>query len=147
MIDAGEIGSDLFAAAGHEADLLGHPYVGVEHVALAKVRSSGDATAYELRRKLARRISRPWWHVRGPRSALRRKGRAQAAAARQAAEALEAGGGTLADELLHEPPWRPPSSAKDGHWPWTSGYEIDESEVVSWGRCPQCAADDHKRTD
>ena len=36
LISAGSVSLDELAAAEHEADLLAHPYIGVEHVELAR---------------------------------------------------------------------------------------------------------------
>ncbi|MDT4970443.1 MAG: hypothetical protein QOG22_586, partial [Pseudonocardiales bacterium] len=39
MCDAGLIPPGLLAAASHEADLLEHPYIGYEHLELARLRA------------------------------------------------------------------------------------------------------------
>ena len=90
MIDKDEISSELLRAADHEADLLGHPYIGLEHLELARLRLAGNASARDqLRATVVGEIRRRWWQIRGRRSALRRAGRSQTEAARRAAEARE----------------------------------------------------------
>jgi len=93
MIDDGQVTPQLLRAAEHEADLLAHPYIGVEHVELARLRLAGrDAELEELRRRIPAGVRRRWWRPRGPHSALRRRGLAETEAARQAAERAEHGG-------------------------------------------------------
>ena len=46
MHDAGLIPPDLLVAASHEADLLEHPYVGCEHLELARLRAEGRDSDY-----------------------------------------------------------------------------------------------------
>jgi hypothetical protein len=90
MIDKGEISSDLIRAADHEADLLGHPYIGLEHLELARFGLAGDVCRRDrLRAMVAGEVRHRWWQIRGGRSALRRAGRAQTDATRREAEARE----------------------------------------------------------
>ena len=73
-------------SADHEADLLAHPYVGVVHLELARLRLAGRAAARdELLGWLSSGVPRRWWRPRGPSSTLRRRGLAQTLAARDAA--------------------------------------------------------------
>ncbi len=54
LIDAGLVPNELLAAASHEADLLAHPYVGLEHLELARLRLAGKPEEREsLRRPFA----------------------------------------------------------------------------------------------
>ena len=90
LIDSGEISSELIRAADHEADLLGHPYIGLEHLELATFRFAGDESRREaLLATLPGEVRHRWWQIRGRRSALRPSGRAQKNAARRAAQAQE----------------------------------------------------------
>jgi len=73
--------------ADREADLLEHPYIGLEHVELARLRLAGKAAERRvLLSHLTRGVPRRWWRPLGPRSAFRPSGLAQARAARRAAE-------------------------------------------------------------
>ena len=86
LLAAGEVPRELLRAADHEADLLAHPYVGVVHLELARLRLAGRAAARdELLGRLSSGVPRRWWRPRGPSSALRRRGLAQTLAARDAA--------------------------------------------------------------
>ena len=86
LIDAGVVPPELLAAADHEADLLAHPYIGVEHLELAGLRLAGRwAERDTLRLQVSAGVPRRWWRPRGPRSALRRAGLAATEAARQRA--------------------------------------------------------------
>jgi len=91
LISARSVSLGELAAAEHEADLLAHPYIGVEHVELARLRLAGK---HDQRAALLRRVSpgvrRRWWRPRGPRSALRQAGLAATEAARRRAELDEA---------------------------------------------------------
>jgi hypothetical protein len=75
LVDAGAVPDEVLVAADHEADLLGHPYLGVEHLQLGRLaieRRVEDRAA--LREALDREAPRRWWRPRGPRSALRARG-------------------------------------------------------------------------
>jgi hypothetical protein len=88
QIESGVLGPERAEPARHEADLLGHPYVGLEHVELAQLRSQHDWARYrEVQQELADRVIGPrrWWRPRGRHSALRTAGlRETEAAQRQA---------------------------------------------------------------
>jgi hypothetical protein len=86
MAESGTLAPDLLSAAELEADLLAHPYVGVEHVALAALWLAGDTARYQaLHAQVNGRLPQRPWRPRGPRSALRRAGRAATLAAQEAA--------------------------------------------------------------
>lgn len=92
LVDGGMVTDEVMAAADHEADLLGHPYIDEWHVDLARLRLAG----LPLQRQLLldrrdRKVSAGRWRPRGPRSALRARGVAQTRAARRRALAREAG--------------------------------------------------------
>lgn len=90
----GEISERLLAAADHEADLLAHPYIGVEHVELARLRLAGRVRGLEeIRRRIPVGVRRWWWRPRGRRSALRRRGLEQTQAASRAAGIADRSGG------------------------------------------------------
>jgi hypothetical protein len=82
--------ADLLAIADHEADLLGHPYLGLEHVELARLTLEGrlDQRA-ALRRTIARGVRKRWWRPHGPRSAPRSRALKDTEARRRAAEQEE----------------------------------------------------------
>ncbi len=87
MIAAGLVAPDELSAANHEADLLAHPYVGVEHLELTRLRLAGKhQEREELRQQLSQGVRPRWWRPRGPRSALRKAGLTATEAARQRAE-------------------------------------------------------------
>jgi hypothetical protein len=95
LIDAGVVPPEWLVAASHEADALAHPYIGVEHLELARLTLEGrhdERDAY--RRSLGVGVRRRWWRPRGPRSALRRRGLRETAEQRLAALQAE----RLADE-------------------------------------------------
>jgi hypothetical protein len=95
LIDAGVVAPEWLAAANHEADALAHPYVGVEHLELARLAMQDrydERDAY--RRALRVGVRRRWWRPLGPRSALRRRGLRETAEQRLAALEAE----RLADE-------------------------------------------------
>jgi hypothetical protein len=50
MVDVGLASPELLAAAGREADLLEHPYVGREHIELATFRANGQMDEYNALR-------------------------------------------------------------------------------------------------
>jgi len=87
---SGTVSNELLRAADHEADLSAHPYTGVEHLELARLRLTGrDAERDALRRELGVGMPTRWWRPRGRRSALRRTGREQTETARLVAERAE----------------------------------------------------------
>lgn len=87
LIASGAVSNELLRAADHEADLLAHPYTGVEHLELARLRLTGrPAERDALGRELGVGMPTRWWRPRGRRSALRRTGREQTETARLAAE-------------------------------------------------------------
>jgi hypothetical protein len=84
------VADDLLAAADHEADLLGHPYLGVEHLELGQLALGGRLEErLTLRKTLAQGVPRRWWRPRGPRSALRRRGLRETELRRLAADREE----------------------------------------------------------
>jgi hypothetical protein len=146
MCARGEVGSELMGLADREADLAGHPYIGVEHVEIARAVAAGQVErAVRLRESLAARGElRPFgfhWWLRGPRSALRRGGRAQTHAAR--VSALGTGQIPLVlDDPVEQPGTLPPGrgvasraggavSAGDGAA--CSGDGVVAAPVAWWG--------------
>jgi len=92
LVASGTVSNELLRAADHEADLLAHPYIGVEHLELARLRLAGrDADREALRQRTGVGVPRRWWRPRGRHSALRRPGLEQTEAARLAAEHAERG--------------------------------------------------------
>lgn len=90
LIDDGSVTPQLLAAADHEADLLAHPYIGIEHVELARLRLAGrEQERATLRAGLAAGVPHRPWRPRGPRSALSRAGLAETPAAQRRAEIVE----------------------------------------------------------
>jgi hypothetical protein len=90
LLDSGAVSLELLTAADHEADLLGHPYIGVEHLQLGRLAIEGrvDERA-ELRRSLAQGVPKRRWRPLGPRSAMRRAGLQQTESRRLAAQRRE----------------------------------------------------------
>ena len=90
LITSGLVTAELLVAADHEADLLAHPYIGPEHLELARLRLAGreEERASKLA-ALTSGVQRRHWRPRGPRSALRRRGMAQTEAAQRCAERRE----------------------------------------------------------
>jgi len=87
LLASGAVSGQLLQAADHEADLLGHPYIGLEHVDLDRLHLAGRTTERdELRQRMRVSVARWWWRPCGPNSALRRRGRDQTKAARLSAE-------------------------------------------------------------
>jgi hypothetical protein len=81
------VSGQLLQAADHEADLLGHPYIGLEHLDLGRLHLAGRTTERDaLRQRMRVGVPRRWWRPRGPNSALGRRGRDQTKAARLSAE-------------------------------------------------------------
>jgi len=92
LLASGAVSGQLLKAADHEADLLGHPYIGLEHLDLGRLHLAGLATARDaLRQRMRVGVPRRLWRARGPNSALRRRGRDQTKAARLSAEREEHG--------------------------------------------------------
>lgn len=78
---------ELLAMADREADLLEHPYVGVEHVELARLRLAGKATENKRCCISSPATCRPVGvKPLGPHSAFRSNGLEQTRATRRAAE-------------------------------------------------------------
>ncbi|MDT4975362.1 MAG: hypothetical protein QOG98_1120 [Pseudonocardiales bacterium] len=87
MCDAGLIPPGLLAAASHEADLVEHPYIGYEHLELARLRAEDRDSDYNaLKGMLPIGLRRRWWRPRGRRSALRSQGLLATRNARREAE-------------------------------------------------------------
>src|SRR5256885_3058475 len=82
LIESGAVSPELLAAADHEADLLAHPYIGPEHLELARLGLAGrEQERAALLGQLTAGVRAPRWRPRGPRSALRRRGIARTEAA------------------------------------------------------------------
>jgi len=59
--DAGHLSDELLARADREADLLEHPYIGVVHVELPRMRLAGKVTERQaLLNQLTRGVRRRW---------------------------------------------------------------------------------------
>lgn len=92
LLESGAVSEELFEAAHHEADLLAHPYIGIEHLELGGLRLAGRMAERDaIRARLRVGVPRRWWRPRGPRSALSRRGLEETEAARRAAERAEYG--------------------------------------------------------
>ena len=92
LLASSAVSAQLLQAADHEADLLGHPYIGLEHLDLGRLHLAGLTTERDaLRQRMRVGVHRRWWRPRGPNSALRRRGRDQTKAARLSAERDERG--------------------------------------------------------
>ncbi len=90
LINAGAVSAELLTAADHEADILAHPYVGVEHLELGRLALEGRyADRDELRRTLTVGVRRHWWRPLGRRSALRTRGLRETADRQIAARRIE----------------------------------------------------------
>lgn len=123
LIDSGEISCEVICAAEHEPDLLGHPYIGLDHLALAESRLAGDGDARDrLLATLSGEIRHRWWQIRGARSALRRSGRAHQSRSPQSPGSREHPGRRL---NVTAPPSRSPSPGNLETLPRAS---------ASWGR-------------
>ncbi len=71
LVTSGVVSEKLLAAADHEADLLAHPYTGIEHVELARLRLAGRTAEREaLREQFGVGVRRRWWRPCGRQSAL-----------------------------------------------------------------------------
>lgn len=92
LLASGTVSGQLLQAADHEADLLGHPYMGLEHLDLGRLHIVGLTTEHDaLRQRMRVGVPRRWWRPHGPNSALRREGRDQTKVARLSAERDERG--------------------------------------------------------
>lgn len=61
LLDVGQLSDELVAAADREADHLEHPYIGVEHIDLARLRLAGNETGrQELLNQLPTVVRRRW---------------------------------------------------------------------------------------
>ena len=91
ILDRGEATAAEVARADVEADLLEHPYIGVEHVLLARLWIAARVAEREaLLAILSPGVPRRWWRPRGSNSALRRRGVEEAREARRTAAARDA---------------------------------------------------------
>jgi hypothetical protein len=96
LLGSGAVSGQLLQAADHEADLLGHPYIGLEHLDLGRLDLAGLTTERDaLRQRMRGGVRRRWWRPRGPNSALRRRGRKQTEGARLSAEREQHGDGAV----------------------------------------------------
>ncbi len=87
LITGGAVTAELLAAADHEADLLAHPYIGLEHLELARLRLAGrEEERAAVRGVLTAGVQLPRWRPRGRGSALRRRGIARTQVAQRCAE-------------------------------------------------------------
>lgn len=92
MAAAGEVSAEVLKAADHEADLMAHPYIGIEHLELARLSLAGRTVARDaLRQEITVGVPSRWWRPRGRNSALRRQRLKQTQVAQQIAERLERG--------------------------------------------------------
>lgn len=82
LIRAGVVNGELLSAADHEADLLAHPYIDLQHVELARLRLAGlDRERQKLLARTPPGVARTRWRPLGRGSALRPRGLAQTRAA------------------------------------------------------------------
>jgi hypothetical protein len=73
-VASGAVSGQLLQAADHEANLLGHPYIGLEHLDLGRLNLAGLTTERDaLRQRMRVGVTRRWWRPLGPNSALRRQ--------------------------------------------------------------------------
>lgn len=94
LVTSGAASEELLRAADREADLLAHPYIGLEHVQLARLGLNGRTVERDvLRQQMRIGVTKRWWQIRSPRSALRAAGVEETEAARHAAEREEHGRG------------------------------------------------------
>ncbi len=92
LLAAGNVSEELLQAAAHEADLLAHPYVGLEHLELGRLTLAGRTVERDaLRGRIPAGVRRRWWRPRGRQSALRTAGLARTEQARLTAERAERG--------------------------------------------------------
>ncbi|MDQ6899127.1 MAG: hypothetical protein M3072_06420 [Candidatus Dormibacteraeota bacterium] len=95
LVASGVISEVLLRAAEHEADLLAHPYISLDHAQLARLRLGGSRAEYDsFRATLTAGVPLRWWRPLGPHSALRRRGREETELARLAAERADRGHGS-----------------------------------------------------
>src|SRR5450432_2915222 len=88
LLERGDVTADEVVRADVEADLLEHPYLGIEHVLLARFWIAGLlAERQALLSTLSPGTPRRWWRPRGRNSALRRRGLEETRSARRTAEA------------------------------------------------------------
>src|SRR5450631_821874 len=67
LLGSGAVSGQLLQAADHEADLLGHPYIGLEHLDLGRLDLAGLTTERDaLRQRMRGGVRRRWWRPRGP---------------------------------------------------------------------------------
>jgi hypothetical protein len=87
LIERGAVSPQLLAEADREADLLAHPYIGLDHLELAQLRLAGrEEERTAMLRGLTAGVRVPRWRPRGPGSALRRRGIALTQAAQRRAK-------------------------------------------------------------
>ncbi len=92
LLAVGNVSEELLAAADHEANLLAHPYLGLEHLELGRLTLAGRIVERDaLRQRTTAGVRRRWWRPRGWHSALRKAGLARTEQARLAAERVERG--------------------------------------------------------
>lgn len=71
----GVVSDQLLQAAQHEADLLEHPVIGLEHLKLGCLTLQGRVAERDaLRKRISVGAPRGWERVRGHRSVRRRRG-------------------------------------------------------------------------
>src|SRR5664280_3760776 len=71
LIESGHVTDELLARADREADLLEHPYIGVERLELARLTGAGRVSEREeLLQRLTVGVPRRWWRPLGRHSAL-----------------------------------------------------------------------------
>jgi hypothetical protein len=74
LLASGAVSGQLLQAADHQADLLGHLYIGLEHLDVCRVHLAGLTTERDaLRQRMRVGVPRRWWRPRGPNSVLRRR--------------------------------------------------------------------------
>ena len=65
LLASGAVSGQLLQAADHEADLLGHPYIGLEHLDLGRLHLAGRTTERdELRQRMRVGVAQRWWRPR-----------------------------------------------------------------------------------
>jgi hypothetical protein len=87
LMASGVLSPELLAAADHEADLLAHPYIGLEHIELARLRVAGqESERAAMLGELTAGVRTRRWPPRGPSSTLRRRGTARTQAVQRRAQ-------------------------------------------------------------